>query len=477
MKKQAMNPYLPNYEYIPDAEPYVFGDRVYIYGSHDRFGGDAFCMNDYVCWSAPVTDLADWRYEGVIYRKTQDPRCKEDSCMYAPDVTIGPDGRYYLYYTLDFEGSMAVAVADTPVGPYAYYGRVKDAGGHVLGDRDGDVYQYDPGVLVDDDGRIWLYVGFAAKPALREKLLAQRNWIMDGAYCMELEPDMLTVKTPPKRILPWENNSEGTGFEDHAFFEASSPRKIGDVYYFVYSSQQLHELCYATSRYPDRGFTYGGTLVSNGDVGLHGWTGEKSANYFNNNHGGLVCVEGQWYIFYHRHTNYTSYSRQTCAEKLTLHKDGSFSQAELTSCGLNEGDLRGIGTYPASIACWLYAPGGACSNRYLKDTKEQHPCITQETPDDALVESQYIFNLQEGDTAVCKYFDLSATGQITLELRGSAGAVTVTDGSKTLAKVETSGSDSWESYTAKLVDGTCHSALFFRFETRGKMHFRSFTLQ
>ncbi len=30
------NPYLPAWEYIPDGEPRVFGDRIYIYGSHDR---------------------------------------------------------------------------------------------------------------------------------------------------------------------------------------------------------------------------------------------------------------------------------------------------------------------------------------------------------------------------------------------------------------------------------------------------------
>ena len=32
MKKQAFNPYLPLYAYIPDGEPHLFGDRVYIYG-------------------------------------------------------------------------------------------------------------------------------------------------------------------------------------------------------------------------------------------------------------------------------------------------------------------------------------------------------------------------------------------------------------------------------------------------------------
>ena len=38
MKQQAFNPYLPGWEYIPDGEPHIFGDRVYIYGSHDSFG-------------------------------------------------------------------------------------------------------------------------------------------------------------------------------------------------------------------------------------------------------------------------------------------------------------------------------------------------------------------------------------------------------------------------------------------------------
>ena len=64
MKKQAFNPYLPSWEYIPDGEPYVFNGRVYVYGSHDFYNGYVFCMGDYVCWSAPVDDLGNWRYEG-----------------------------------------------------------------------------------------------------------------------------------------------------------------------------------------------------------------------------------------------------------------------------------------------------------------------------------------------------------------------------------------------------------------------------
>lgn len=100
MKKQAFNPFLPLNEYIPDGEPHVFGDRVYHYGSHDREGGWTFCMDDYVVYSAPVDDLADWRCEGVSYRAEQDPDYSEYKYMYAPDVVCGNDGRYYLYYCM-----------------------------------------------------------------------------------------------------------------------------------------------------------------------------------------------------------------------------------------------------------------------------------------------------------------------------------------------------------------------------------------
>lgn len=101
MIKQVYNPYLPLDEYIPDGEPHVFGDRIYIFGSHDREGGSTYCELDYTVYSAPVSDLTDWKCEGIIYRAVQDPHyCKERKQMYAPDVVQGADGRYYLYYAL-----------------------------------------------------------------------------------------------------------------------------------------------------------------------------------------------------------------------------------------------------------------------------------------------------------------------------------------------------------------------------------------
>ena len=99
--QQIVNPFLPIDEYIPDGEPHVFGERVYLFGSHDMEGGSEYCMLDYVAYSAAVTDLKNWRREGVIYSAADDPTCDERRRhLYAPDVVCGTDGRYYLYYAL-----------------------------------------------------------------------------------------------------------------------------------------------------------------------------------------------------------------------------------------------------------------------------------------------------------------------------------------------------------------------------------------
>ena len=138
MKKLAFNPYIPEWEHIPDGEPRVFGDRVYIYGSHDEDGGDEFCLLDYVCWSAPVDDLGNWRCEGVIYRKEQEPLQQDKNIpgipsrmaaglphlIFAPDVVQGKDGRYYLYYSMDFSNVISVAVCDTPGVQYEFLAHV-----------------------------------------------------------------------------------------------------------------------------------------------------------------------------------------------------------------------------------------------------------------------------------------------------------------------------------------------------------------
>ncbi|MCQ4833436.1 alpha-N-arabinofuranosidase, partial [Hungatella sp. SL.1.14] len=86
-----------------------------------------------------------------------------------------------------------------------------------------------------------------------------------GAMATVLGPDMVTMTAEPVIVVPGNCYGAGTGFEGHEFFEGPSIRKCKDTYYFVYSSSQMHELCYAVSRYPVKGFTYSGVLVSNCD--------------------------------------------------------------------------------------------------------------------------------------------------------------------------------------------------------------------
>jgi len=473
--KQVFNPYLPLWEYVPDGEPHVFGERVYLYGSHDAFGGKKFCPNDYVCWSAPVTDLTDWRYEGVIYRKTQDPRMADGRHeLWAPDVVQGKDGRYYLYYCPDDKiKSIGVAVCDTPAGQYAFYGLVKDAKGGVLGERPGDTIQFDPGVFIDG-GEIYLYSGNG--PRTKKEIGKEPK----ASVVMTLCDDMVTLKTEPKKLLPLLGESEGTGFEGHEFFEASSIRKIGGRYYLVYSSLTNHELCYAVSDRPDGGFRYGGVVVSNCDL-FPGKEG-KPLNCFGNNHGGLELINGKYYIFYHRETNRSICSRQGGAEEVTILPDGSIPQVELTSCGLNGGPLKAEGSFSAGIACNLY---GKVTPTYSHPLAMlgRHPYITQDGPDydpekGGTPPRSYIANGKDGLVAGFKYFDLTDARQIAVRVRGSArGTLYVRTDPKgeTLAEIGLSPSKDWTAYTSPLRPCSGTHPLFLCYEGKGKLDILDFS--
>ena len=445
MKKQVFNPFLPLNEYIPDGEPHVFGDRVYHYGSHDREGGWTFCMDDYVVYSAPVDDLADWCCEGVSYRAEQDPDYSEYKYMYAPDVVCGNDGRYYLYYCMageygygGYSRPISVAVSDKPAGPFEYLGHVKYPDGSVMM----KYVCFDPAVM-NDNGTIRLYYGtqydyeeredFDTNPEYldietgmfgktREQILEYRKHpescpsgdpndkdSINGAVMAVLEDDMLTVKEAPHHIIPYK--VKGTSFEAHPFFEGSSMRKVGDTYYFIYSSWQNHELCYATSKYPDRDFVFRGTVVSNGDVGYNGRTVKEKTNMTGTTHGSIIEINGQWYVFYHRLTHKSDYSRQACAEKISIDKDGSVKQVEVTSCGLNSGPLEAKSgcRYPAVIACNLtngHMPHG--SNSVYQT---EFPNVTN------IGEDRFIAEIEDGTLIGYKYFNFENVNTVSVTAR------------------------------------------------------------
>ena len=442
MNNFACNPYLPLYEYVPDGEPRVFGDRLYIYGSHDRCGGDFFCLDDYVVWSAPLDDLNSWRLDGTSYRKDQDPHNPDGKWeLFAPDVVCGPDGRYYLFYCLRMQKEFGVAVSDSPAGPFSFYGHIHRPDGSIFD----EFMPYDPAVLCDDDGRVYLYYGYTS-PEIAARFGAT---VSKGCMVIELAQDMLTVINGPAVCLPKKEHIEGTGFEGHGYYEAPSIRKIGDLYYLVYSSQVCHELCYAVSSRPAEGFTYGGVIISNGDIGLNGRSYPVCLP--GNNHGGIVCVKGQYYIFYQRHTQCTQFSRQGCAEKITIQPDGSIPQVEVTTGGISGNPLPAEGTWSAARACYLSHRDGRKMLLYREADPDILPCIWEDTDGnstcatgcatgdrsrgcsahgdrsrgcnadhrDLAARCRYIRGITDGTIIGFKYFEAKEVTQITLSLRGS----------------------------------------------------------
>lgn len=487
MKKQAFNPYLPLSEYIPDGEPYVFNERVYIYGSHDFASGDRYCPGDYMSWSAPVDDLGNWTCHGVSYKKTQDPtniESKKD--LWAPDVAKGVDGKYYMYYCFSFVQEIGVAVSDSPEGPFEFYGHIKYPESILNGKELNEHFPFDPGVLVDDDGKVYLYYGFSPAFELKtpspETFEAKGEEVPDfskivfskGAMVVELEADMLTMKTEPKLMVPGGKISEGTSYEGHAFFEASSMRKVNDKYYFVYSSQLSHELCYATSDFPDRDFVYGGIIVSNGDIGFKG--NEKPVNMTGNNHGSIIKIGNQWYVFYHRQTHGIESSRQGCAEKIEILSDGSIPQVEITSCGLNAGPLAGIGTYPSAIACHLTGKTDITKIVYGNSLKDVQPYIYEETP-----ELHYIANVSDGVIVGYKYFDFQNISKISLVIRGNTeGKIQVIlDSPEGINVGETQiniNGEEWQQIEIPVNISAGTHAIYFSYKGEGKFQFKEFVI-
>lgn len=483
MKKQVYNPFLPLNEYIPDGEPHVFGDRVYLYGSHDKEAGETFCMLDYTVYSAPVDDLTDWRCEGVIYRAEQDPDYPNRPYMYAPDVVRGNDGRYYLYYCMSGEfgkggyfGPISVAVCDTPAGNYEYLGFVKN--------KDGSPMQkyvcFDPGVI-NDNGTIRIYYGTQypfeeaedfpeneeyVKDEMemfgksREEILGTPESVM-GPCMVTVGDDMLTVVEEAKHIIPYK--VKGTSFERHPFFEASSMRKVGDTYYFIYSSMQNHELCYATSAYPDRDFVFGGTIISNGDIGLNGRSEKDRLNMTGTTHGSIEEINGEWYVFYHRLTHKSDYSRQACAEKISIGKDGRIAQVEITSCGLNGGPLKAAGRYPAVIACNI--TNGKMPHGSNKIYTESFPNVTNRGED------RFIGEIKEGTLIGYKYFLFDGNKTVGVRARGTGeGRFVVKDAADgaVVAVIPVFAAKEWTDYDADLNITDGKHPLYFIYEGMGE---------
>ena len=303
--RKAPNPLLPHSVFVPDAEAHVWtegrgGGRIYLYGSFDIQGKATYCSEEYHVYSSD--NLCDWVDHGVSFSLSRTAWAKDCGALYAPDCAYR-DGIYYLYYCVP-DGRCGAARSDKPWGPFEDVGPI--AG--VMG--------IDPAVFIDGDGQAYLYWGQ-----------------FDNVRVAKLKDNMVEIDESTV--------CQPLSVGEHEFHEGSSVKKIGGRYYYLFTDTHRHggratSLGYAISDNPMTGFVYGGIIIDNFGCDPKPW----------NNPGSMECFEGQWYIFYHRSTHGSEYSRHVCAEPITINADGSIDEVKMTTSGMGA-PLPACETIPA----------------------------------------------------------------------------------------------------------------------------------
>ena len=295
----ATNPLITD-QFTADPSARVFGDRIYVYPSHDippvpgKSRPEWFCMEDYHVFSS--ANLTDWQDHGVILSQTEVPWANPSAyALWAPDC-VAKNGKYYFYFPAAVKPMgfrIGVAVADQPTGPF------KPEATPIEG-----VQGIDPCVFIDDDGSAYLYYS-------RGKIMVAK-----------LKENMLQLDGPPKVI----DNLPAKGLLEGPFLF-----KRKGVYYLTYPhvETKIERLEYATSDSPLGPFTPAGVILDEAASGC--WTVHQS----------IVEFQGEWYLFYHDKDLSPGFdkNRSVRADLLGFTEEGKIRKVVPT--------LRGVGLVPA----------------------------------------------------------------------------------------------------------------------------------
>lgn len=409
------NPILPLDVHIPDSEAHVMSDgKVYIYGSYDD-RSDVYCSEKYhvvstadmkewtiheesfngkqVPWfhdpNAPKYPGIDWSHptpfiQKMIQRDQEngvDMKAKfeeeeknpkeQPALLFAPDC-IEKDGKYYLYFCM-IDDSEGVAVSNKPEGPFTNPVQLPCGG-------------IDPAIFCDDDGSMYFY------------------WGQLFSHGVKLNEDMCSFDS--EKVV-----HNLVTEEEHFFHEGSSMRKCGDNYYYVYADMERGKptsLGYSMGKSPLGPFEYKGIIIDNAECDPESW----------NNHGSIECIDGQWYVFYHRCSRGTQQYRRLCIEKIEILPDGTIPEVKMTSQGVGEPFAPGekIMGYQA---CGLKGTVFIDENKN-SDEKDEYP--------------ELLTNLSVGDRILFRYvksaeswkqmeMEYHGTGKLRINMNGKEAGV------------------------------------------------------
>lgn len=511
----SINPILPSYEFIPDGEPRIFGDRMYLYGSHDLYDSGEMCLGDYICYSADANNPIKWRYEGVIYERSKDPYIKQNvdkgkasmmnANLFAPDV-LEIEGKYYMYYGVGLsKAGFGVAFSDSPVGPFEYIGRVRYPESEKPtnwidnkdGINDGDLafgygyspiqlkpgrgfginishYPYDPAVLYDK-GRLYLYFGLGYCRVV-ELDIGDKRTVLKNENTGKYESEILV----PPFFPTFDKTMNKRQTDGMGMVNAPSIRVVNGRYclsYYAKGPNKSDAMCHAFSDSPFGPFKYSGTLVSLGNAS---YKNQKTpTDYVGNTHGGLVKVGETWYTIYHRQTGNRAPGRQACATALTLGPDGQFEHSEYTSLGFSKDAVPAYYVWPAYMACYLTD----AHHQTKKNSKspyillENYPGgeIDIDTKKEVL---QLVTNLTDGSIVGYKYFDfgneenIKQKIEITAKVESKSSIDVCLDSpdlKNRIARIELPADNKWNTYSNAFDSITGIHSVYFIINTQEKL--------
>ena len=283
--------YLFPSDYMADPSAHVFGNRLYIYPSHDRESGipendngDHFDMQDYHVLCLDDPDQPEARDLGKILDVKDIPWAGRQ--LWDNDV-VEKNGRYYLIYCVKDKTDtfhLGVAVSERPEGPFI-----------PLPDPIRGSYSIDPCAFKDEDDEVYVYFGGIWGGQLqryRDNRSLENAHLPEGAEpalpgrVVRMTADVTQFAEEPRPVIITDDEGNPLRADDpHRFFEASWMHKYNGTYYFSYSTGDSHLLCYATSNSPYGPFRFRGELLQP----VVGWT----------THHSIVQWRGRWFLFHH----------------------------------------------------------------------------------------------------------------------------------------------------------------------------------